>query len=451
VIAPATPPDPWKLLAAGPASQERILRVLAAVTGPCVGDRYRHWDRLRRLTPPKGLSHEEWWAGLWMARRPLRQPVPLLGSDGRPFTITSCDPMLRYLHELDRDLGGRTPGLEETRDPASRDQHLFAAMVEEAFRSSQLEGASTTRRVATEMLRSGRQPQDEHERMIYNNLRAMHFIRDHRKHRLSEAMIQELHRIVTEGTLESADQAGRYRLPEERVVVEDATTGEVLHVPPEAGSMPARIRRLCAFANGEDAGHFVHPIARAILIHFGLAYDHPFTDGNGRTARALFYWSLLHDGYDLAEFLSVSQILKKAPARYSRAFLYTETDGGDATYFVLFHLEVLLGSVQALHAFLARRKREMARTYALLRSSGAFNHRQVALLGHALKDPDEIYTFRSHARSHGVVLQSSRRDLLDLEARGLLQRRRTGRTFQFVATKDLERHLLRLAPRSGSE
>ena len=41
--------------------------------------KYRHWDILRHLTPPKGLSTEEWWAGIKMQRLLGFKPIPLFG------------------------------------------------------------------------------------------------------------------------------------------------------------------------------------------------------------------------------------------------------------------------------------------------------------------------------------------------------------------------------------
>ncbi len=136
----------------------------------------------------------------------------------------------------------------------------------------------------------------------------------------------ELHRILTEGTLDDPTAAGRLQRPdEERIAVVDATDGSLIHTPPPATELPARLQALCDFANqGEDeSDSFIHPVVRAILLHFFLAYDHPFEDGNGRTARALFYWAMRTNGYWLAEYLSISRILREAPAQYSRAFLFT--------------------------------------------------------------------------------------------------------------------------------
>ena len=128
--------------------------------------------------------------------------------------------------------------------------------------------------------------------------------------------------------------AGRFRRKDERISVMDATHSVVLHTPPDADSLPARLERLCAFANqAQDTEPFVHPVVRAILVHFMLGYDHPFVDGNGRTARALFYWSVARSGYWLMEYLSISRLLMKAPAQYARAYLHTETDANDATLF----------------------------------------------------------------------------------------------------------------------
>jgi Fic family protein len=63
----------------------------------------------------------------------------------------------------------------------------------------------------------------------------------------------------------------------------------VFHTPPPAAELPARLEAMCDFANSKTPDTFIHPVVRGIFLHFWLAYDHPFVDGNGRTARALFY------------------------------------------------------------------------------------------------------------------------------------------------------------------
>ncbi|MBK8284724.1 MAG: Fic family protein [Ahniella sp.] len=132
--------------------------------------------------------------------------------------------------------------------------------------------------------------------MIANNHRAMMRIRDLAKHPLTLEGILEVHSILVDGTLAIPDQAGRFQTEaDERIVVWDALSQTVLHKPPPAKELPERMAQLVAFANDDDivGNRYLHPIIRSILLHFQLGFIHPFGDGNGRTARALFYWSML--------------------------------------------------------------------------------------------------------------------------------------------------------------
>lgn len=402
--------------------------------------KYRHWDTLRRLKPPDGLTREEWWVALKLGRR--LKALPLLDTSGQPFRYGTPDPALEMLHYIDKRAAGEVTIDEVITTPADRNRYIVNSLIEEAITSSQLEGAATTRAVAKEMLRTARPPKDRSERMIANNYRAIQLVRDVVGDRLTPELVCELQRVVTEGTLDDEMHAGRIQTPdEERVRVVDHE-GNVLHQPPPAEQLPRRLEQMCAFANdGLPGGGFMHPVVRAVLLHFWLAYDHPFADGNGRTARALFYWLMLREGYWLSEYLSISRILHKAPARYGRAFLYTETDDNDATYFLLFQLGVIRRAIDEFYEYLARKVSETKDVEQLLRSSAAFNSRQLALLSHALRNPGHDYTFYGHQRSHGVVYQSARTDLLDLEERGLLTRRKIGPRWVFNARPDLSERL----------
>jgi Fic family protein len=416
-------------------------RVVAILTHPevkaSIDGRYRHWDSLRHKQPPVGLSSEEWWLGIKLARKQLLEPTDLKDVHGRPFGIAMVGPMLAGLRHVDQHTSGRIAISEQVTNPDTRRSYLVNSLIEEAITSSQLEGATTSRRVAKEMLRSGRRPRNRSEQMIVNNYRAMHYVRRHRDDDLTPSMVLELHRIVTEGTLDDPSAAGRLQEPEDdRIGVYD-DEDQLLHAPPAAEELPERLDEMCAFANRADEDdQFLHPVLRSIILHFWLGHDHSFEDGNGRTARALFYWSMLRRGYWLTEYLTISTILKKAPARYARSFLYTERDGNDLTYFALYQLEVVRRSIDGLNAYLKRKMKEVRSTERLLRDTD-LNHRQVALLTHALRTPGATYTFRGHAASHAVVYQSARNDLLDLEQRGLLVKRKSGRAFLFFPTEGL--------------
>jgi Fic family protein len=207
---------------------------------------------------------------------------------------------------------------------------------------------------------------------------------------------------------------------------------------------------LCDFANADETAHpFIHPVIRAILLHFMIGYDHPFADGNGRTARALFYWAMARSGYWLMEYTSISHILRMAPAKYMRAYLHTETDKNDTTYFLLHQLQTIRRAIAALHEYVDRKVREQKETQNLLATSmalrGRFNHRQLALLDHALRNAGEAYRVDAHQRSHAVVYQTARNDLLTLEKWGLLEKTKQGNAYLFFAPSDLRERLSNLA------
>ncbi|MDQ3757401.1 MAG: Fic family protein [Actinomycetota bacterium] len=406
--------------------------------------RYRHWHTLRRLTPPEGVTPDEWWLSVKLARRSILRPLPFTATDGTAFEYGTPDQALELLHFIDQHASGEVAMPEAVvGDEGARRRYLVNSLIEEAIRSSQLEGASTTRRVAKEMIRSGRAPRDRSERMILNNFRALEFIRDGIGDRLTPEAVLRLHEILTEGTLDNPDAAGRLQRPdEERVGVWDERANEEVHTPPAATELEGRLDLLCRFANGDvSTVGFLHPVVRAILLHFVLAYDHPFEDGNGRTARALFYWSMRRQGYWVTEYLSISRIFREGPARYARAFLYTETDELDVTYFVLFHLAVIKRAIHELHEYLERKVREVREVERSIRMSDRFNHRQLALLGDAMRHPDRQYSFASHARSHKVSMQSARNDLIALSDQDLLVRRRLGRKLVFLPPDDLAQQL----------
>ncbi|MCY3845662.1 MAG: Fic family protein [Acidobacteria bacterium] len=440
---PLAPPPLEKLLER---HKQRLPDVLRLGGQPTVGGHYIHWDQLRRKTPrPADLSAGEWWTGIRLARFSQSRPLPLEDTRGRPFLYMLPDRVLEALHRIDSGASGRIGVTEAVTNPATRDQFIVSSLIREAITSSQLEGASTTRAAAARMIRAGRRPRNRSERMILNNYRAMREVREMKDQPLTVEAVLALHRAVTDGTLDDPAAAGRLQLPgEDRVEVCDAQ-GQILHRPPPADRLPERLRAMVRFANAEngaDTPHgnpFLHPVIRAIVLHFWLAYDHPFADGNGRTARALFYWAMLRRGYWMFEFLSISRFLKAAPVQYAQAFLHTETDASDATYFIVHQVDVIQRALDALDRYLQLKAAQAARIDRLLRRGTDLNHRQLALLAHAVRHPDWEYTTRSHMTSHDVVYATARADLFRLAELSLLERQKRGRKLNvFRAPSDLE-------------
>lgn len=412
--------------------------------GPEVDGAYEHWDHLRHLTPPGDLNSETWWLLVKWARQQLYRDLPLRDKDQRPIKVAVTDCMHRLLHFIDREAAGSIKGLDPIGSEESQ-RYLMRSLVEEAMTSSQLEGASTTRQVAKEMLKTGRRPRDRSEQMIWNNYEAMRQLVSWREKRLTPDVILEMHRVLTVDANDDPSAAGRLRRKDEQIEVVDRDGGNVLHRPPPAEELDARLQALCDFANQEDAVTFVHPVIRAIALHFQIGYDHPFVDGNGRTARALFYWSMLRSGYWLTEYLSISAALKKAPAQYNRAYLYTETDESDLGYFICHQLATLEKAFDGLRDCVARKTKDQRAAETLLKPGSKLgarlNHRQREILLHALRNPDDIYRIAEHQHSQQVTYQTARSDLLGLVEEGLMQQEKRRRAFVFVPVPDLRERL----------
>jgi len=437
---PAKPP-PFKELFIH-ATSDTLDRMFEAGQGAFRGE-YLHWDKLRRLMPPDSLSHEQWWAGIKLSRMSANRTVPLRSVGKQFFTHCVTQQIESALHKIDMGVGGKLSVPEPVTNPHTRDRFVISTLIEEAITSSQLEGAVTTREVAKEMIRTGRAPRDPSESMILNNYATMRRITQLRDQPLTPQLVFEIHRLVTDKTLENPDAAGRFRRADENIRITDFE-GTEYHVPPPADELPGRLVQMCEFANGNIPDSFIHPALRAIILHFWLAYDHPFVDGNGRTARALFYWAMLHRGYWLFEFISISHVLRKAPAQYARSFLHTETDDNDLTYFILAQIGVIEQAIESLHTYIERKTTETRELESHLRAVGRFNHRQAEIIRHALKHRDHQYTIESHQRSHDVTYQTARTDLLDLVANHVLEQSKRGRALVFMVPVDVEERLRKL-------
>ena len=444
---PVRPPTLEELLKslAKPEHAPRIGAILTRQCGPAQGDKYYHWDKLRRLPPPGGMTSEEWWTAIKVSRAQAKRWIPLRDKTGKAFSYCTPDPVLELLHDIDVSTTGPIATSDPITNPQTKDRYIQSSLIEEAITSSQLEGASTTRQAARDMIRSGRRPQDVSERMILNNYRAIQLIGRHKEKRLTPELIFEIHETITEGTMKDGAHGPHLRTSRDGIAVySEDPDNTLLHTPPDAAEIEERMLAMCKFANQEKTNVFLHPAIKAITLHFWLAYDHPFMDGNGRLGRALFYWGMLSQGFWLFEFLSISQILRKAPRAYGRSFLYVETDENDLTYFILAQLQVIKSAMDELHHYMDRKTDEIRQTESHLRASVSLNYRQLALLGHALRHPGMRYTIESHRRSNGMTYQTSRTDLLELQRKRLLVRSKAGSRFVFTAAENLGERLKKL-------
>jgi Fic family protein len=350
--------------------------------------------------------------------------------------------VLKDINFIDRHVGGSILAHDSSLPSEERRRCMARSLLDEAISSSQIEGAATSRVAAKEMLRTGRRPRDRSERMIFNNYEGLQMIKRHLQEPLTTDLILALHARTTGDTLEDTSWEGRFRRASDRAMhVLDSDDQTVLYEPPDAAGIADSMRGLCEFANSGSRDEFVNPVIKAILLHFWLAYVHPFMDGNGPVARALFYWYLLKHRYWGFEYLSVSTAILSDRMQYYRSFLHTERDGNDATYFIVYNLKQIRRAIEILDEYIREKQKAKKQAYRLSEKYSSVNPRQRMLLASAIEKPDEVYAIETHANVHAITYQTARTDLLGLESLGLLTMSKDGKKFIFTPVPDLKQKL----------
>ena len=379
-----------------------------------VNDHYEYWDKAKYKALPPGFTPEDLWRFVVADRR--TKIVQVWPKYHVHFSLTGM--MQQQCHQYDMNFGGSW-GAGSLIQDEHRERYLVSSLMEEAISSSQMEGAATTRRVAKDMLRRHATPRDRSQQMIVNNYQTIRFIVEHKQEPLTMEMLLHIHHLMTDRTMERPEDAGQFRKNDD-VVVENAITHDIVHRPPSYRDIPQFVDHLCSFFNASQPPTFIHPIIRGIVIHFMLAYMHPFVDGNGRTSRALFYWYMLREGYWLTEYLSISRIIYRSKNSYEKAFLCSEADGMDIGYFIAYHLRVLGLAFRDLQSYLQRKIEEREAAAAYLSIPG-LNERQAEMIKMYADNPGEMYTVREFQARFQVTPTTVKSDLEQLMKMGIVR------------------------------
>lgn len=374
---------------------------------------FEYWDTVKYKKCPPDCTPTDLWTYVKAAR--IKSAITVWEKYGVSLSLTNN--MQKKCHEIDMNWGGSW-GTDATIDSKTKEKYLVSSLMEEAIYSSMMEGASTTRKVAKEMLRKKVAPKDKSQQMIHNNYQTIQFIIAHKNEPLTEDLLLHIHRLMTENTMLSPDDAGRFRTNND-VVVENGITHETVHTPPSYDEIPQFINDLCLFFNQNDDKQFIHPIIRGIIIHFMISYIHPFADGNGRTARAMFYWYMLRKGYWLTEYLSISRVIAKSKKSYEKAFLYAEADQMDIGYFVAYNLRVLEQSFQQLQNYIKRKQSEKNDALILMQI-GDINERQAQIIKHFDTSPNAMLTIKDIQTKFMISPTTAKADVTRLVKRGIL-------------------------------
>lgn len=380
-----------------------------------INDEYYYWDKVKYQNTPIDIKPEELWSLIKLGRVSNSRPVQF-GKHKFSFNLT--DSVQKGLHEFDLHIGGHL-GSQNIIPEEDKKRYLISSIMEEAIASSQIEGAVTTRKQAKEMLRKNLKPRNTSEQMILNNYITIKRIVEKQHEPLSTESLFEIHRLIANQTLEDANDVGKYRSNNDINVV-DVIDGEIIHTPPDYKELPALMQELFDFFNNNNDSRFIHPIVKGCIIHFMIGYIHPFVDGNGRTARALFYWYLLKNGYWLTEYLSISRLIVRSKNKYAQAFIYTENDDNDLTYFIHYKVKTMQYAYKELKDYIQRKITEKKQIVSFQKIDG-INERQALIIKWLVEDPDIIFYVKEIETRFNVSNQTARTDIMGLEEKGYLK------------------------------
>lgn len=374
--------------------------------------------------PKQHFSVDDLWAMVKIKRSSNVIDGMVKDAAGGSYSFKLLDYMPKLLHEIDVGYGDSLIAKKKS-DPDQK-QILINSLMEEAIASSQLEGAATTREVAKQMLREGRKPKNYYEQMIANNYAAIEKIRNEYIHEdLSLELLFEIHETLISETRKDWNKiAGRLRNNEDKIVVEKDE--KIYHIPPKEVFLKKEIKRFIDFAN-DNLPHkeFIHPLIKGIILHFWVGYLHPFQDGNGRLARALFYWYTIKHGYSIFSLLPISKTIIQSPSQYVMAYTFSEQDDCDLTYFIDYNLQKIKQALDNFHDYIKNLKKTKS-AWTNFSQKYDLNERQISIVKYLAKKRFNTVTSKSASAMNGTTYVTALHDLQKLEKNSIVVAKKVG-------------------------
>lgn len=386
---------------------------------------YLNWDEIKyKDWTPEKYSKEDFWTLIRVHRDINYKNTPILSKDGNYFKYYELNSF------KNSDLFSNDKPIINLND------YLKSSILEESISSSQLEGANTTRRKAKKMILEEQKPSNNSEQMILNNYNTMQQIQTNYKNKeLSIEMIKELHLILAENDNNIEDnKKGVFRTNEDEIIVGSNIINKYSYETPTIEFVAKELKNLIAFANNEDKKDYIHPIIKAIMLHFWFAYLHPFVDGNGRLARCLFYWYLMRNNLEIFAYYPLSSVIKNSRGQYSKAYIYTEQDSYDLNYFIDYNVRKILEAKKLFENYVAKKTLE-EKDLNKIAFEKDLNNRQEQILKDINVNKLSYITLKSYRNIFDISKPTAIKDLKDLEKKDLLNSKKFGKEVRYYVVK----------------
>ena len=219
----------------------------------------------------------------------------------------------------------------------SQDGHYgIKAAEDEIVATSAIESIDFSRDSVRNILK-GMAPKDEQENRILGIKHGLEFIAD-TTNKITEENLYKLYMMTVGDFLTDDDKLseGNFYRHDTVYVVSD----RVEHSGLDHKKVPEFMKLLMDFVNAKDD---VNDLIKAAIIHFYIAFVHPYFDGNGRMARLVHLWFLIQKGYRYALFIPFSSQIEKSRKAYYDAYTAIEENKKfsgkiDVTPFILYFI-----------------------------------------------------------------------------------------------------------------
>jgi len=220
---------------------------------------------------------------------------------------------------------------------SSNEAFGLKAMEDEIASSLTIESIDFSRDSVRKILR-GYAPADESENRIFGMKKGLEFISDP-DNEITEETIHTLYDIAIGQYLPENDKLKPdmfYRHDSVYIVGQ-----EVEHTGLPYEKLPEYMSKFITFINAEST---MNDLLKAAVIHFYIAYLHPYFDGNGRMARLMHLWYLKRQGYSSALFIAFSSYIERGRKGYYSAYSLAEGNAKisgvmDVTPFLVYFIE----------------------------------------------------------------------------------------------------------------
>lgn len=192
---------------------------------------------------------------------------------------------------------------------------------------------------------SGQASKNEEEKRIEGLKKGLEFIADP-GNKITEENIYKLYKMTIGQYLDEENQLKEGNLYRHDSVYVVGT--KVEHTGISYKQVPSYMKSLVTYINQKDD---IQDLMKACIIHFYIAYVHPWFDGNGRMARLVHLWFLVQRGYQSVLFVPFSSLIEKTRKQYYDAYQtiednYRYTHTIDVTPFLLYFINNVYNKIE---------------------------------------------------------------------------------------------------------